>query len=168
MPKLRVRGPWSSIAVAIVFGLTGWPAIAGQNVPNIGGILGIILNSALANQARQEWQSRPAADFTCLEAHNISADQLAASGIGPNDPRVRRMFAQCARDAANQAPASIAAAQPTGLYSSNFVVDGLAVGAAVYPESPTYKAYKCHPSEEFPGFTWCATQHSLRGKFGPV
>jgi hypothetical protein len=166
MSKLGVRSAWSSVAVAIALGLTGQPATAGQNGPNIGGILGIILNSALANQAGQEWQSRPSADFNCLEAHNTSVDQLAASGIGPNDPRVQRMFAQCARDAANQAPAPIAAATPTGLYRPNFVVDGLAVGAAVHPESPTYQAYKCHSSEEFSGFTWCAIKHPLRGKFG--
>ena len=76
------------------------------------------------------------------------------------------MFAQCARDAVNQAPISIAAPTPTGPYRPNFVVDGLAVGGAVHPESPVYKTYKCHPSEEFPGFTWCAIKHSLNGKFG--
>jgi hypothetical protein len=166
MSKLGVRSAWSSLAVATAVGLTGQPAAAGQNAPNIGGILGIILNSALANQVRQEWQSRPAGDFNCLEAHNVSADQLAESGIGPNDPRVQRMFAQCARDAANQAPASIAVAPPTSLSRPNFVVDGLAVGGAVYPESPTYKAFKCHPSDQFSGFTWCAISHPLRGKFG--
>src|SRR5579863_10194610 len=167
MAKLRARTVLSSAAVAIALGVTVQAANAGQNLPNIGGILGIILNSALANQARQEWQSRPAADFNCLESHNTSADQLAANGIGPNDPRVRRMFAQCAREAANQAPASIAAPTPTSPYRPNFVVDGLAVGAAVHPESPVYKTYKCHPSDEFPGFTWCAIKHPLRGKFGP-
>jgi hypothetical protein len=166
MSKFGVRTAWSSVAVAMALGLTGQPAAAGQNGPNIGGILGIILNSALTNQARQEWQSRPSTDFNCLEAHNTSADQLAANGIGPNDPRVRKMFAQCARDAANQAPASIATVAPTGLDRPNFVVDGLAVGAAVHPESPTYQAYKCHSSEEFSGFTWCAIKHSLSGKFG--
>jgi hypothetical protein len=166
MAKLRARTVLSSAAVAIALGVTVQAANAGQNLPNVGGILGIILNSALANQARQEWQSRPVADFSCLESHNTSADQLAASGIGPNDPRVRRMFAQCARDAAIQAPTSIAAPTPTGPYHPNFVVDGLAVGGAVHPESPVYKAYKCHPSDEFPGFTWCAIEHALRGKFG--
>ena len=72
-----------------------------------------------------------------------------------------------ARDAANQAPISIDAPAPTSPYRPNFVVDGLAVGGAVHRESPVYKTYKCHPSEEFPGFTWCAIKHPLRGKFGP-
>jgi hypothetical protein len=165
MPKLRVRTCLSSLVVAVALVVTG-EAGAGQNAPNIGGILGVILNSALANQVRQEWQSRPVADFSCLEAHNVSADQLAESGVGPNDPRVQRMFAQCARESAGQAPASIDVAAPTNLSRSNFIVEGLAVGGTVYPESPTYKAYKCHASDQFSGFTWCAISHPLRGRFG--
>ena len=46
-------------------------------------------------------------------------------------------------------------------------MDGLAVGAAVHPDSSVYRAYKCKPSDEFPGFTWCAIKHPMTGKFGP-
>ena len=53
-----------------------------------------------------------------------------------------------------------------GIDRSHGAVDGLAVGAAVHPESPTYQAYKCHSSEQFSGFTWCAIKHSLSGKMG--
>ena len=165
MSKFVVRFSWSSIAVAIALGAAA-PSRAGQNAPDIGGILGAILNSALINQARQEWQHRPLVDYTCLQVHNVSADQLAANGIGPNDPRVQRMFAECARDAANQPPAPVTAVLRMNPYNPDFVVDGLAVGGVVYPESPAYRAYKCHPSEQFPGYTWCAIKHSFRGKFG--
>jgi len=47
------------------------------------------------------------------------------------------------------------------------VVDGLAPGGIVYPDSTAYKAYSCHPSDQFPGFTWCAKKQDLNGKFGP-
>ena len=165
MPKFTVRPAWRSLVVATALVATGHAADAGQNAPNlVGGILGAILNSALTNQARQDWQNRPPEDFNCLAAHNMSADQLADNGIGPSDPRVQRMFARCARDAANQAPPPIAVAAPSS--PDRFVVDGLALGGAVYPESPTYKAYKCHPSDQFSGFTWCAIKRPLRGKFG--
>jgi hypothetical protein len=50
--------------------------------------------------------------------------------------------------------------------SRAFIVDGLALGAAVYPESPVYRAYTCRPSQEFPGFTWCAHHSERSGKFG--
>ena len=159
------------ISVAITFLLSaGWPpAIAGQAPPDFGGILGAILNSALRDQARSEWQNRPIADYSCLEAHNLSADQLAANGVSPNDPRVQKIFAQCAQETARVAktvlPTVVTAAN--GSNNPNFVVDGLAVGATVHPDSPVYKAYKCRPSDQFPAFTWCAIRHPMTGKFGP-
>jgi hypothetical protein len=55
----------------------------------------------------------------------------------------------------------------SGQYNPDFIVDSLAVGASVYPDSSAYKAYKCRPSDQFPGFTWCGIKHSLTGKFGP-
>ena len=116
MSRLALR---SLIAVAIALGAP--PAQSGQKAPDIGGIIGAILNSAVINEAREEWRHRPPVDYNCLEAHNISADQLSGNGIGPNDPPVQRMFAQCARDAAKQTPASIAIAAPTGPYNPDFV-----------------------------------------------
>jgi hypothetical protein len=56
---------------------------------------------------------------------------------------------------------------PSKLDHSDFVVDGLALGGAVYPDSPTYKAYACQQSDQFPGFTWCKIKHPMAGKFGP-
>ena len=168
MSKSAVRSLPRSAVIALFLG-TGSPAVAGQAPPGFGGIIGAILNSALTNQARQEWQNRPIVDYSCLEAHNVSADQLASNGIGPNDPRVQRLFAQCAQDAANAAKVAISpvVTAPSGSYNPDFVVDGLAVGSAVHPDSPVYKAYKCRPSDQFPGFTWCAIKHPMTGRFGP-
>ena len=168
MSKSAVRSlPWSAVIVLLLG--AGAPAIAGQAPPGFGGILGVILSSVLTNQARQEWQNRPIADYSCLAAHNVSADQLASNGIGPNDPGVQRFFAQCAQDAANAAKVAVSpvVTAPNGSYNPEFVVDGLAVGSAVHPDSLVYKAYKCRPSDQFPGFTWCAIKHPMSGKFGP-
>jgi len=41
-------------------------------------------------------------------------------------------------------------------YNPKFAVDGLAVGGIVYPDSAIYMSYKCRPSDDFAGFTWCA------------
>jgi hypothetical protein len=89
------------VAITLLIGAEPPPAIAGQALPQMGGILGAILNSALTNQARREWQDRPIADYSCLEAHNLSADQLDANAFGPNDPRIQGILAQCAREAGN-------------------------------------------------------------------
>src|SRR5208283_5965428 len=94
----------------------------------------------------------------CLASRNLSADQFAARGIGPNDPRIRGLFNECAR-ARRYAPERTeppqVAAPAVGPYNPNFVVDRIAVGGTVYPESAIYKSYTCRPSNDFPGFTRC-------------
>ena len=169
MSRAAVRSLQWSVAIALLLSAGSLSAVAGQAPPDIGGILGTILNSALTEQARREWERRPIADYSCLEAHNLSADRLAAEGIGPNDPGIQRIFSECARDAASAAKGMLTPVAATSSASDNhdFVVDGLAVGAAVHPDSAVYKTYKCTPSDQFPGFTWCATKHPMRGKFGP-
>jgi len=52
-------------------------------------------------------------------------------------------------------------------YNPKFEVDGLALGGSVYPESAIYKAYKCRASDDFTGFTWCASSHET-GQFRTV
>jgi hypothetical protein len=48
--------------------------------------------------------------------------------------------------------------------ASPYVVDGLALGARVDPESPAYRGYQCSPSEQFPEFTRCQrTQRQQEG-----
>ena len=167
MPKLIVRTTWCLLAVAMAIVATS-SSRAGQNGPNIGGIFGAILNAARTDQVRREWQNRPISEYNCLESHNMSADQLAASGISPNDPRVQRIFAQCAREAATAGNGTVSpvATAPIGSHNPDFVVDGLVLGATVNPASAAYKAYTCHPSDQFPGFKWCAIKHPMSGKFG--
>ena len=151
--SMSVARPLKTFA-AVGLLLAGLAPALGQGPPNFNGIFGAIWNFCLLAQARQGWQHRPLSDYSCLEAHGMSAEQLAANGVGPDDPRVQSVFAQCARDAANQAPMQpVTAAQATGPSNSNFMVDGLVLGSAVYPDSAVYKAYKCRPSDQFPGFT---------------
>jgi hypothetical protein len=39
----------------------------------------------------------------------------------------------------------------TGPYNPDFVIDGIALGGSVDPESATYRVYSCRPSEDSPG-----------------
>lgn len=52
------------------------------------------------------------------------------------------------------ATATMAAASKSDLFSQ-FAVDGLALGAKINPGGGAYREYKCGPSEQFPGFTYC-------------
>ena len=120
--------------------------------------------------ARREWESRPAGDYACLADHNLSPEQLAANGIGPNDPRVLRILLQCAQ-ATPVAPRPVAAepaqAPVSTPYNPDFVVGGLVLGGAVDPDSAGYKTYACRPSVDFPGFSWCSSHHAELRRFGP-
>lgn len=55
----------------------------------------------------------------------------------------------------------------TGPSNSDYIIDGLHLGGTVNPDSPTYKAYTCRPSEQFASFTWCSIKHPMTGKLGP-
>jgi hypothetical protein len=39
--------------------------------------------------------------------------------------------------------------------TSIYAIDGLALGARIPVDSPAYREYKCGPSDQFDGFTWC-------------
>jgi hypothetical protein len=55
-----------------------------------------------------------------------------------------------------------AAAEPT-----RYAVDGLAVGAKLNFASGLYREFKCSPSEQFDGFTWCQKTRTDVGRRGP-
>ena len=46
---------------------------------------------------------------------------------------------------------------------SRYVVAGLALGSRVQFDSSDYREYKCSPSEQFDGFTWCQKTRQERG-----
>lgn len=169
MLNILVRFWFYPMTVALAFCAPVSPAYAGQGVPGIFGVFGGMLNSAIRDSARRDWQNRPVSDYNCLASQNVSVDQLAARGIGPNDPRVGRILEQCAQ-ATPATPAPVVARPtdaPIGPYNPDFVIDGLALGGTLYPDSPVYKAYACQPSDQFSGFTWCTIKHPMTGKFGP-
>ena len=49
---------------------------------------------------------------------------------------------------------------------SIYAVDGLALGARIPFDSPAYREYKCGPSDQFGGFTWCQKTRQERERGG--
>lgn len=168
MSGVRRRCGFSLLAVTIA-ACAPISAHSQQPIPGIFGVVGGIINSAIVDSARREWLNRPFADYNCLASRNLSADQLAAIGIGPNDPRIRRLLNECspARRWPERTEQQAVTALAVGPHNPNFVVDGFALGGTVYPDSAVYKAYTCRPSDDFAGFTWCAEHHTEKSKFGP-
>ena len=57
---------------------------------------------------------------------------------------------------------------PIGVQSSAYAVSGVVLGATVQFDSSAFKEYKCTPSDQFDGFTWCQKtrqEKERRGKF---
>ena len=103
--RLAQRGAVGAVVLSCL--LTAPQAQSGQQIPDIFNIFGGLINSAIVDEARREWQSRPLTEYNCLARHGVSADQLASRGIGPEDPRVRQILSQCAF-AAPAAPLPVA------------------------------------------------------------
>ncbi len=95
MARIRARSWFSIGAVAVGFfgGISG--AQSGQQIPGFLDIFGGLINTAIVDAARRDWQTRPLSYYICLARHGVSADQLASRGIGPHDPRVRQILSQC-------------------------------------------------------------------------
>jgi hypothetical protein len=53
-------------------------------------------------------------------------------------------------------------AQSPGNQISIYAVEGLALGARVPFDSSAYREYKCSPSDQFDGFTWCQQTRQQR------
>ena len=56
---------------------------------------------------------------------------------------------------AGTANAQVRPGEPIAGQAPTYAVDGLALGSKVKFESAAYRDYKCGPSEQFDGFTWC-------------
>src|SRR5260370_24247162 len=51
--------------------------------------------------------------------------------------------------------------------SAQYAVDGLAIETQLNFDSASYREYKCSPSDQFVGLTWCQKTRSGRERRGP-
>ena len=54
-------------------------AHSGQQIPEFFNIFNGLINSAIVDAARREWQGRPLTEYNCLASHGVSADQFGRS-----------------------------------------------------------------------------------------
>jgi hypothetical protein len=179
----RICGrPWFSIG-AVVFFWAVSAAQSGEQIPGLVGIFSGLINTAIVDGARRDWQTRSLSDYNCLARHGVAADQFASRGIGPEDPQVRQILSECAfaapvpvapqpaNGAATAPPSPDYAPPPGSSYpappSPNYVVNGLVLGAPLGPPADSVGGYVCRASDDYPGFSWCQSHHPESRKFGP-
>ncbi len=185
MARIKGRSRFSIGVLAVASFWAVSAAQSGQQIPEIPGLFGLfggLINTAIIDAARRDWQTRPFSDYNCLARHGVSANQLANLGIGPEDPRARQILSECAFAApAAPAPVPIPVAPQPALgvtatpaspdyaapVSPNYVVNGLALGAPLGPPADAAAGYACHASDDYPGFAWCQSHHAESRKFGP-
>jgi hypothetical protein len=99
----------------------------------------------------------------------ILGSASSAHAQRPDD--FRRTFVPVAQSApvhAAQAQLERQNLDPVGAQSSAYAVSDVVLGATVQVDSPAFKDYKCTPSDQFDGFTWCQKtrqEKERRGKF---
>jgi hypothetical protein len=115
------------------------------------------------------WAELPSEEARCINdalyQQGGSVEALIQRGVLPSDPRLANERSNCQKQSERQEP------QPTGSQRSMYVVGGVALGATVQSGSSTYREYKCAPSDQFDGFTWCQKTRKgkeRRGKFNAI
>src|SRR5262249_1375168 len=92
---------------------------------------------------RSEWNKISPPEIDCindaLRPHGARIQTLIQRGVMPSDPKIRDIRSNCQQ-------------LPSG---AKYVVAGLSLGSRVQFDSSNYREYKCSPSEQFDGLTWC-------------
>jgi hypothetical protein len=100
---------------------------------------------------RSEWNKISRPEVGCindaLRQHGARIETLIQRGVMPSDPKIRDIRSDCRQS-------------PSG---SRYVVAGLDLGSRVQFDSSEYREYKCGPSDQFDGFTWCQKTRQERG-----
>jgi len=108
---------------------------------------------ATVQATQAAWANLPSEELGCindaLHHQGGSVEALVQRGVAPSDPRLANERSNCQKQSEQQEP------QPTGSQRSVYAVGGMALGATVQSESSAYREYKCGPSDQFDGFTWC-------------
>jgi hypothetical protein len=130
---------------------------------------GTIAQPATVQATQAAWAKLPSEETGCINdalyQQGGSVEGLIQRGVLPSDPRLVNERSNCQKQFERQEP------QPIGSQRSVYAVGGVTLGATVQPESSAYREYKCGPSDQFDGFTWCRKTRKgkeRRGKFNAI
>jgi hypothetical protein len=145
---------------AVCCALTGLILIGGaafaQDTNDIVNIFGGMVQTVISRAAQAEWQKLPPAELACVDRNvgqrGSSLNLAIQQGIPPSDMRVSDARSACRNQVAQQPQAYPQQAYP------QYVIDNIYLGGRVQFGSPSYREYRCLPSEQFAGFVYCQKQ----------
>src|SRR5262249_51264624 len=127
---------------------------------------GTIAQPATVQATQAAWAKLPSEEARCINdalyQQGGSVEALIQMGVLPSDPKLANERSNCQNQFERQVP------QPTASQRSVYAVSGVVLGATVKFGSSAYREYKCGPSDQFDGFTWCLKtrkEKERRGKF---
>jgi hypothetical protein len=131
--------------------LAGTSTAFGQSPNDLTRMFGVSQRASVQAATRSEWKKISPPEIGCindaLRRHGARFETLIQRGVMPSDPKIRDIRSDC-----QQLPSA-----------SKYVVAGLGLGSRVQLDSSDYREYKCSPSEQFDGFTWCQKTRQERG-----
>jgi len=131
--------------------LAGTSTAIAQTPNDLTRMLGAPQRPSVQAATRSEWNKVSRPEIGCindaLRQHGARIETLIQRGVMPSDPRIGSIRFDCQQS-------------PSG---SKYVVAGLSLGSRVQSGSSDYREYKCSPSEQFGGFTWCQKTRQERG-----
>lgn len=146
-------------AVFLAAGMLVPTAAFAQNVNEMLNMFRGAIQQGMRQAASSEWRKVPPTEIACIDQdlrqQGASVEILVNRGILPSDPRLSQLRSNCQSQGSQ-------GVQQAATQSSPYVVDGLALGGQVRPNSEAYKKYQCGPSDKFPGFTWCHEEHTTK------
>jgi hypothetical protein len=141
---------WLRILVPVLL-LAGTSTPFAQSPNDFTRMFGAPQRPSVQTATRSEWSKISRPEIGCindaLRQHGARIETLIQRGVMPSDPRIRSIRSDCQQS-------------PSG---SKYVVAGLSLGSRVQFDSSDYREYKCSPSEQFGGFTWCQKTRQERG-----
>jgi hypothetical protein len=140
---------WLRMVVPVLL-LAGTPTFA-QSPNDLTRMFGAPQRSSVQAATRSEWNKISRPEIGCingaLRQHGARIETLIQRGVMPSDSKIRDIRSDCQQS-------------PSG---SRYVVAGLGLGLRVQFDSSEYREYKCSPSDQFDGFTWCQKTRQERG-----
>jgi hypothetical protein len=137
--------------IALVLLLAGTSVALAQTPKDLNRMFGAPQRPSAQTATRSEWSKISRPEIGCinnaLRQHGARIETLIQRGVMPSDPRIGTIRSDCQQSSSG----------------SKYVVAGLSVGSRVQFDSSDYREYKCSPSEQFDGFTWCQKTRQERG-----
>jgi hypothetical protein len=122
-----------------------------QRPNDLNRMFGIPQRASVQAATRSAWNRISGPEIGCINdallEHGARIETLIQRGVMPSDPRIGSIRSNCQQS-------------PSG---SRYVVAGLGLGSRVQFDSSEYRGYKCGPSDQFEGFTWCQKTRQERG-----